>query len=43
MEMTKAEARAFTPAMARVAAAGEQPYTGHMLDMPRGISDAAIQ
>jgi len=43
MEMTKAEARAFTPAMARVAAAGEQPFTGHMLDMPRGISDAAIQ
>ena len=43
MEMTKAEARAFTPAIARVAAAGEQPYTGHMLDMPRGISDAAIQ
>jgi pilus assembly protein CpaC len=43
MEMSKADARAFTPAMARVAAAGEQPFTGHMLDMPRGISNAAIQ
>jgi len=31
------------PAMARVAAAGERPFTGHMLDMPKGISDAAIQ
>jgi pilus assembly protein CpaC len=43
IEVTREEARAMTPAMAQVAAAGEQPFTGHMLDMPRGISDAAIQ
>jgi pilus assembly protein CpaC len=43
MEMTREEARAMTPAMARVAAAGNQPFTGHMLDLPRGGSDAAIQ
>ena len=42
-EVTRQEARALTPAMARVAAAGERPFTGHMLDMPKGISDAAIQ
>jgi pilus assembly protein CpaC len=43
MEMTREEARAMTPSMARVAAAGNQPFTGHMLDLPRGGSDAAIQ
>jgi pilus assembly protein CpaC len=42
-EVTRQEARALTPATARVAAAGERPFTGHMLDMPKGISDAAIQ
>jgi pilus assembly protein CpaC len=43
MEMTREEARAMTPSIARVAAAGNQPFTGHMLDLPRGGSDAAIQ
>jgi len=43
MEMTREEARTLTPSMERVAAAGDQPFTGHMLDMPKGISDAAIQ
>jgi pilus assembly protein CpaC len=42
-EVTREEARALTPATARVAAAGARPFTGHMLDMPKGISDAAIQ
>jgi pilus assembly protein CpaC len=43
-EVTREEARALTPVTARIAAAGAQPFTGHMLDMPKwGISDAAIQ
>jgi pilus assembly protein CpaC len=42
-EVTRAEARALTPAAARVAIAGQQPFTGHMLDLPRGETDAAIQ
>jgi pilus assembly protein CpaC len=42
-EVTREEARALTPATARVAAAGNRPFTGHMLDIPKGVSDAAIQ
>jgi pilus assembly protein CpaC len=42
-EVTRAEARALTPAVARVALASQQPFTGHMLEIPRGVSDAAIQ
>ncbi len=42
-EVTREEARALTPATARVAAAGDRPFTGHMLDLPKGISDAAFQ
>jgi len=42
-EVTREEARALTPVTARVASAGTRPFTGHMLDMPKGISDAAIQ
>jgi len=42
-EVTRAEARALTPRVARVAAAGEQPFTGHMLDLNTGGSNAAIQ
>jgi pilus assembly protein CpaC len=42
-EMTREEARAVTPSMERVAAAGARPFTGHMLDLPRGVSNAAIQ
>jgi len=41
-EVTREEARALTPATARVAAASAQPFTGHMLDMPKGVSDASI-
>jgi pilus assembly protein CpaC len=42
-EMTRAQARALTPVEARIADAGARPFTGHMLDMPKGISNAAIQ
>jgi pilus assembly protein CpaC len=42
-EVTRSEALALTPITAQVAAAGERPFTGHMLDLPRRISDAAIQ
>jgi hypothetical protein len=42
-EMSHAEAAQLTPSEARIVAASNQPFTGHMLDMPRGISDAAIQ
>jgi pilus assembly protein CpaC len=42
-EVTRQEARAMTPATARIAVASGRPFTGHMLDLPRGVSDAAIQ
>jgi pilus assembly protein CpaC len=38
-----AQALALTPITARFAAAGDRPLTGHMLDLPKGASDAAIQ
>ena len=34
-EVTRAQAIALTPATARVAAAGDRPFTGHMLDLPK--------
>ena len=42
-EVTRAEARALTPWTARMAAAGEKPYTGHMLDLNSGGSNATMQ
>ncbi len=42
-EVSRAPAPALTPATARVAAASGRPFTGHMLDLPKGVSDAAIQ
>ena len=42
-EITRAQAAALSPATARVAAAGGRPFTGHMLDLPKGESDAAVQ
>ena len=42
-EVTRAEAMALTPITARIAAAGDRPFTGHMLDLPKGDSNAAIQ
>ena len=42
-EVTRAEARALTPTTAHVAEAGDRPFTGHMLDLPKWGSNAAIQ
>jgi len=42
-EVSRAEALALTPITAQVAAAGDRPFTGHMLDLPKRVSDAAIQ
>ena len=42
-EVSREEARALTPVTARIAIAGDRPFTGHMLDMPKGESNAAIQ
>ncbi len=41
-ELTRSQAIALTPITAQVAAAGDRPFTGHMLDLGR-ISNAAIQ
>jgi pilus assembly protein CpaC len=41
-EVTREEARQLTPTTARIANAGDRPFTGHMLDMPKGESNAAI-
>ena len=43
MEVSRAKAMKMTPVAARLAAAEAQPFTGHMLDMPKEVSDAAIQ
>jgi len=42
-EVTRAEAKALTPTTARIAAAGDRPFTGHMLDLPKGGANAAVQ
>ena len=42
-EITREQARKLTPVTARVAIAGDKPFTGHMIDLPRGDSNAAIQ
>jgi len=42
-EVTRAEARNLTPVSARIDAAAEQPFTGHMLDMPKGVADDPVQ
>ena len=42
-EVTNEEARQLTPTTARVAAAADRPFTGHMLDMPKGVSNAVLQ
>ncbi len=41
-EVTRAEARKLTPVSARVDAFDGKPFTGHMLDMPRRVSDASV-
>lgn len=42
-EVNREEARTLTPVTARIAVAGDRPFTGHMLDMPKGESNAVIQ
>ena len=42
-ELTRQEARKLTPFAARVAVADRKPFMGHMLDLPKGESNAAIQ
>ncbi len=42
-EVTRATARKLTPIVARIDVAGGQPFTGHMLDMPREDFDASVQ
>lgn len=42
-EITHDQARALTPVEARIVAADDGPFTGHMLDMPKGVADASIQ
>lgn len=42
-ELTRQEARKLTPFAARVAVADGKPFMGHMLDLPKGESNAAIQ
>ena len=44
-EVSRRDADTITPSEARIAVAGDRPFTGHMLDLsqPKGISDAAIQ
>ena len=42
-ELSREQARRLTPVTAKVAIAGDKAFTGHMLDLPRGESNAAIQ
>jgi pilus assembly protein CpaC len=42
-EVTRAQAKALSPEAAEVAEAESQPFTGHMLEISKGISNAAIQ
>jgi pilus assembly protein CpaC len=42
-ELTRKQAMALTPVSARIAAAGDRPFTGHMLDLPKGDANAAVQ
>lgn len=42
-EVTRKQAHALPPSDAHFAEATQQPFTGHMLDLPKGISDAVIQ
>jgi pilus assembly protein CpaC len=42
-EVTREQAKTLSPVTALLAVAGDKPFTGHMLDMPKGGSNAAIQ
>lgn len=41
-DLTPKQSRAFSPLRPEIAAAGNRSYTGHMLDLPKGIADASI-
>ena len=41
-EISRERPAKLTPVEAHFAAAEEQPFTGHMLDMPKGVADAAL-
>jgi len=42
-EVTRELAKDLTPKTARIAVAADNPFTGHMLDLPKGESNAVIQ
>lgn len=42
-EVSRAEGRALSPVAARIVAAGDRPFTGHMLDLPKGETNASVQ
>jgi hypothetical protein len=42
-EITREQAQRLTPVTARVAIGSDKPFTGHMIDLARGDSNAAIQ
>jgi pilus assembly protein CpaC len=42
-EVTRQQAAQLTPSTARIAVAGDLPFTGHMLDLSKGESNAAVQ
>jgi pilus assembly protein CpaC len=42
-ELTRGQALALTPGADQFALAGGRPFTGHMLDLPKRVSDAVIQ
>jgi pilus assembly protein CpaC len=42
-ELSRKQTLALTPVTARFAEAENQPFTGHMLDLPKGATDAAVQ
>jgi len=42
-EVTRQQAAQLTPSTARIAVAGDLPFTGHMLDLSKGESNAVIQ
>jgi len=42
-EVTRELAKDLTPKTARIAIAADKPFIGHMLDLPKGESNAAVQ
>jgi pilus assembly protein CpaC len=42
-EVTRDYARALTPAEVRIVAAADRPFTGHMLELGKGVAHASVQ